>query len=213
MVVANFGVLAYIAIIFRENSASHEPKGVKTSSGDAKSMRSAHTASSQPNKNISELNGFGEASGGSAKVIPETVLEQRQLSEAAPTRTADINASFVPAERKKDVVVVASESRENIAVLPTVEGAQPLPRPWHQLYTDWEQWVQLGTPHGDAWRSPAVIRGNAVFHLPYFVIGGAQKAGTTFLRWLLVQHPLLESGDGLHGEARGEPHFFDWGYP
>ncbi len=52
-----------------------------------------------------------------------------------------------------------------------------------------------------------------VHHLPSLFIIGAQKAGTTYLRWLLVQHPALESGDGLHGEKRGEPHFFDWAYP
>ena len=23
----------------------------------------------------------------------------------------------------------------------------------------------------------------------------------------------MSGGDGLHGEKRGEPHFFDWGYP
>jgi hypothetical protein len=58
-----------------------------------------------------------------------------------------------------------------------------------------------------------VAVGAQVHHLPYFSVIGAQKAGTTYLRWLLVQHPNLESGDGLHGETRGEPHFFDWGYP
>lgn len=57
------------------------------------------------------------------------------------------------------------------------------------------------------------VAGGQVHHLPSLFIIGAQKAGTTYLRWLLVQHPALESGDGLHGETRGEPHFFDWAYP
>ena len=60
--------------------------------------------------------------------------------------------------------------------------------------------------------TPMLRYKDKVLHLPYFIIAGTQKGGTTFLRWLLVQHPNLESGDGLHGEKRGEPHFFDWGY-
>ena len=60
--------------------------------------------------------------------------------------------------------------------------------------------------------APTLRYKDKVLHLPYFIIAGTQKGGTTFLRWLLVQHPNLESGDGLHGETRGEPHFFDWGY-
>ena len=209
VVVANFGVLAYIAMLFRENSAPQPKKSVKISGGDAKAMMPS--SRTEP----SELGGFGEAS--RVKTIMKTkdettvVLEQRQLGEVAPPRKNDVNASSLTTERKKDVI--ASIRPKTLAALPTMSTARPLPRPWHQLYIDWHHWVQLGTPHGDAWRSPAVARGSEVFHLPYFIIGGAQKAGTTFLRWLLVQHPLLESGDGLHGEARGEPHFFDWGYP
>jgi len=97
----------------------------------------------------------------------------------------------------------------------------------HVVHESWEEWVEKGMEHGSIERSPAVVtgggggrgggasgkEGGSVTHLPFFSIIGAQKAGTTYLRWLLVQHPLLESGDGLHGEARGEPHFFDWGYP
>lgn len=90
--------------------------------------------------------------------------------------------------------------------------------PRHMLYASWPAWVAAGAPHGDLSAGAAVasssdIGGGQVHHLPYFSILGAQKAGTTYLRWVLVQHPYLASGDGLHGEANGEPHFFDWGYP
>jgi hypothetical protein len=100
-------------------------------------------------------------------------------------------------------------------LLPPAPPKVILPRPYHDLYHEWSDWAQKGSPHGDALHNPAVALGESgdVRHLPFFAICGAQKAGTTYLRWLLVQHPLLESGDGLHGETRGEPHFFDWGYP
>jgi hypothetical protein len=46
--------------------------------------------------------------------------------------------------------------------------------------------------------------------LPLFLIIGEQKTGTTFLRYLLSQHALLQPGNGFFGYANGEPHFFDW---
>lgn len=69
--------------------------------------------------------------------------------------------------------------------------------------------------------------------LPLFIIVGEQKCGTTFLRALLGQHPLLRPGTGIYGKEvngaatrwaplcflrrlticvqNGETHFFDWG--
>ena len=86
--------------------------------------------------------------------------------------------------------------------------------PHHDEFQSWSAWADKGSPHGQLQHGPAVALSNErVNHLPFFIIGGAQKAGTTYLRFLLDQHPFLESGDGLHGEARGEPHFFDWAYP
>jgi len=87
--------------------------------------------------------------------------------------------------------------------------------PRHMLYPSWQAWTDAGSPHGDMRGGAAVLsKGkDQVHHLPYFSVVGAQKAGTTYLRFILVQHPQLASGDGLHGEANGEPHFFDWGYP
>lgn len=45
--------------------------------------------------------------------------------------------------------------------------------------------------------------------LPLFLIIGEQKAGTTFLRMLLDQHPRLRAGMGLYGKPAGETHYFD----
>jgi len=45
--------------------------------------------------------------------------------------------------------------------------------------------------------------------LPLFLIIGEQKAGTTFLRMLLNQHPRLRAGMGLYGRPAGETHYFD----
>jgi hypothetical protein len=62
------------------------------------------------------------------------------------------------------------------------------------VHESWAAWVDAGKEHGDMATSPAVqvvTSGGGgtttTQHLPYFSIIGAQKAGTTYLRWLLVQ--------------------------
>ena len=51
---------------------------------------------------------------------------------------------------------------------------------------------------------------NTTSTLPLFVVIGAQKCGTTFLRTSLAQHPLLTPARGYRLRCGGEVHFFDY---
>ena len=45
--------------------------------------------------------------------------------------------------------------------------------------------------------------------LPVLVVAGAQKSGTTFLRAVLNEHPMLDAGRGVTGRCGGEIHALD----
>lgn len=68
-------------------------------------------------------------------------------------------------------------------------------------------WVAKEKPSSNGARGePGKLEGTS---LPLFLILGEQKAGTTFLRMLLDQHPRLRAGLGLYGRPAGETHYFD----
>eukprot|EP00616_Rhizochromulina_sp_CCMP1243_P009215 CAMPEP_0118970984 /NCGR_PEP_ID=MMETSP1173-20130426/7747_1 /TAXON_ID=1034831 /ORGANISM="Rhizochromulina marina cf, Strain CCMP1243" /LENGTH=437 /DNA_ID=CAMNT_0006920407 /DNA_START=120 /DNA_END=1433 /DNA_ORIENTATION=- len=135
------------------------------------------------------------------------VAQQRALLQ----RSQRLQETMVPGPSGGDSVAPRTGGGPS-GIRATLVAHRPPVAPHSLLYKSWEQWQSAAMPSGDMHSMPAVTSGSDVHHLPFFVIAGAQKGGTTYLRWLLVQHPLLESGYGLHGEKRGEPHFFDWGY-
>ena len=82
-------------------------------------------------------------------------------------------------------------------------------RPTFRRLASWDDWEPSNCSTDVPWvASPDMPRGHS---LPLFSILGEQKAGTTYLRMLLHQHPRLRAGTGLYGMPAGEPHFFDKG--
>lgn len=71
--------------------------------------------------------------------------------------------------------------------------------PERLMWETWETWAAKGL----SGQTNAVQVGDEVHHLPAFSVIGVQRGGVAFLRLLLSQHSRLESGEGLHGEARG----------
>lgn len=80
-----------------------------------------------------------------------------------------------------------------------------------RIFESWVEWVSFGGPNNST-SVATVMKGNELHQLPVFSLIGAQKSGTTYLKWLLNQHPELESGYGINGRPRDECHFFDAGY-
>jgi hypothetical protein len=90
---------------------------------------------------------------------------------------------------------------------PDAEGC-PV-RPTFRRLASWDDWQPSNCSMDVPWvASPGTALGHS---LPLFQILGEQKAGTTYLRMLLHQHPRLQAGTGLYGMTAGEPHFFDEG--
>jgi hypothetical protein len=214
--VVSFNVVLVIYLFFvRENNAfveeivrdiKYDPSKVSLDVGEEK----------QEHRSLVTNNVISESS-------TETTLRVNKYTETQPppnyasspplddSRTPETHASSSSSSSSSSSDLSRSE---NIMISPPVLKTEVIvQRPKHVLYKSWSDWINNGQPHGSIESLPGVASGDTAHYMPHFAIIGAQKGGTTYLRWLLVQHPNLESGDGLHGETRGEPHFFDWGYP
>ena len=87
--------------------------------------------------------------------------------------------------------------------------------PAYAEYPSWLDYARALQAPGDQPPSERLLplvrneRGE-VSTLPLFIVIGAQKCGTTFLRSALSQHPMLNAARGYRGRCGGEVHFFDY---
>ena len=89
-----------------------------------------------------------------------------------------------------------------------------VPPPSTREYGSWDEYDRdARRTRADGGRVMPLVRDartNTSSTLPLFVVIGAQKCGTTFLRTSLAQHPLLTPARGYRLRCGGEVHYFDY---